>query len=311
MNKVIVFGSLNMDLTIECDAIPQAGQTVEGRGFFTNPGGKGGNQAVASAKLGALTYMLARVGSDLFGGQIRSALESYGVDCTYVSESTRNSTGAAVITRSAGDNRIILSSGANHEMCERDVACILDILGEASDVFVTQYECDARAVSGALALARQRRLFTLFNPAPAKPIPPETYQNIDLIVVNQTECEFLTGLYPTDRESCQGALTRFAAMGAGGAVITLGEAGSASLVNGELLWVDSYSVPNVDTTAAGDAYIGALASTLARGCGMEECMRFATRAAALTVTKQGAQQSIPTLAEVEDYFKSAAKEPQY
>ena len=303
MKKVMVFGSLNMDLTIECDSMPQAGQTLEGRCFFTNPGGKGGNQAVAAAKLGAPTYMIARVGKDLFGRQMRSALEEYGVDCTYLSESAYNSTGVAVITRCEGDNRIILSSGANHEMNGRDVEDILDKLSEPLDVFMTQYECSASAVADSLAAAKRHRLFTLFNPAPAKAIAPETYPNIDLIVVNQTECEFLTGLYPTDKESCQNALTRFSAMGAGGAIITLGSGGSVCRIGEDIVQVGSYSVPNVDTTAAGDAYIGALASALVRGGRMEDCMRFATKAAALTITKQGAQKSIPYRSDIDAYFK--------
>lgn len=222
-----------------------------------------------------------------------------------MSESAINSTGVAVITRSEGDNRIILSSGSNHELTGADVEAVLDAFAEPLDIFVTQYECASRAVADALAAARKRRLFTLFNPAPAKPIPPDMYPNIDLIVVNQTECEYLTGLYPHDRESCQNALTRFQAMGAGGAIITLGSKGSVSRIGDELVMVDSYSVPNVDTTAAGDAYIGALASALVRGGNLESCMRFATKAAALTITKPGAQQSIPTLPDIEAYFKDA------
>ena len=303
MKKVLVFGSLNMDLTIECDVMPQAGQTLEGRGFFTNPGGKGGNQAVAAAKLDAPTYMIGRVGRDLFGKQMRTALEEYGVNCTYLSESDYNSTGVAVITRCEGDNRIILSSGANHEMNGRDVDEILEKISEPLDVFMTQYECDASAVVDSLAAAKKRRLFTLFNPAPAKAIPPETYADIDLIVVNQTECQFLTGLYPTDKDSCQTALNRFSAMGAGGAIITLGSRGSVCRIGDEIVQINSYSVPNVDTTAAGDAYIGALASALVRGERMEDCMRFATKAAALTITKQGAQRSIPYRKEIDAYFK--------
>ncbi len=302
MKKVIVFGSLNMDLTIECEQIPLAGQTVEGRGFFTNPGGKGGNQATAAAKMGAPTYMIARVGEDVFGSQIVGTLAGYGVDCTYVDTSSRSGTGVAMIIRSSGDNRIVLNRGSNHEITGEEVERILDRLGEPLDLFVTQYECSARAVIEGLAAAKRRGLFTLFNPAPAKAIPPEAYPDIDLLVVNQTECEFLTGLYPTDLEGCQTALGRFKALGAGGAIITLGGAGSVSRVGGELMMVESYAVPNVDTTAAGDAYIGALASSLVRGENLEQGMRFATKTAALTVTRQGAQQSIPTAAEVEAYF---------
>lgn len=303
MKKVMVFGSLNMDLTIECDTIPQAGETLEGRGFFTNPGGKGGNQAVATAKLGAHTYMIARVGKDLFGRQMRESLEGHGVDCTYVSESQHKSTGVAIITRCQGDNRILLSPGANHEIKGQDVDAILKKLGEPGDVFMTQYECSAAAVAESLVSAKRYGLFTLFNPAPAKVISPETYRAVDLLVVNQTECEFLTGIYPEEKESCQRALSRFSAMGAGNAIITLGSRGSISRVGEEIVEISSYSVPNVDTTAAGDAYIGALASALVKGEKMEDCMRYATKAAALTITKQGAQISIPYQNEIDIYFK--------
>lgn len=303
MKKVLVFGSLNMDLTIECDVMPQAGETLEGRGFLTNPGGKGGNQAVAAAKLGAPTYMIGRIGADLFGRQLKTAMEEYGVNCAYLSESTQNNTGVAIIMRCEGDNRIILSPGSNHEMGSGDVHEILDKIGEPGDIFITQYECDASAVIGALAAAKQKHLFTLFNPAPAKAIPTEAYANIDLIVVNQTECEFLSGIYPTDEATCQEALQRFSDMGAGGAVITLGSHGSACRIGEKIVRVDSYSVPNVDTTAAGDAYIGALASALVQGEHMENCMRFATKAAALTITKQGAQQAIPYRNEIDAYFE--------
>ena len=285
MGKVIVFGSLNMDLTIECDAMPQAGQTLQGRNFLTNPGGKGGNQAVAAAKLGAPTWMIARVGQDLFGEQVRLALEESGVDCTYVDRSDCNNTGVAVITRCGGDNRIILNAGANHEMCGKDVVAILDKLAEPKDIFVTQYECEQQAVIDALSAAKSHRLFTLFNPAPAKPIPADAYANI----------------------SCQNALSRFKAMGVGDAIITLGEKGSVCRMGDDVILVDSYPVPNVDTTAAGDSYIGALACALVRGNNVEQCMRFATKVASLTITRQGAQQSIPYLNEVEAYFKEELK----
>ena len=142
MKKVIVFGSLNMDLTIECDQLPQAGQTVEGHGFFTNPGGKGGNQAAAAANTGAPTYMIARVGEDLFGEEILRALTGAGVDCRYVDKSARGGTGVAVITRSAGDNRIILSKGANHEITGAEVEAALEAgVAEAKkrDLYITSY----------------------------------------------------------------------------------------------------------------------------------------------------------------------------
>lgn len=292
-----------MDLTIQCEKLPQSGETVEGHDFLTNPGGKGGNQAVAAAKLGALTYMVGRVGRDHFGDDLLRSLAAYGVDCTYVSRSETLNTGIAIITRSGGDNRIILSSGANHEMDAGDVEAILKQLSEPGDIFTTQYECDPVTVLDALSLAKQRGLFTLFNPAPAREIPPQSYPSIDLIVVNQTECEFLTGIYPEGPSSCQAPLRKFLEFGASAAIITLGAQGSVYGSGDETIVARSYRTPNVDTTAAGDTYIGALACSMASGHTIAEGMTFASKAAALTITKRGAQQSIPTLKELEEYFR--------
>lgn len=302
MKKVIVLGSLNMDLTIGCDQLPQGGETVEGYAFFTNPGGKGGNQAVAAAKLGALTYMLARVGNDAFGEQVCDSLRQYQVNTAQIGVSAKLSTGVAMITRHDGDNRIILSSGANHEMCAQDVVQTLDAVAQAGDIFVTQLECALETVLAALESAKSRGLFTVLNPAPAKELPAACYHHIDLIVVNQTECEFLTGYYPQNAQDCAKPLQIFAQRGAGGAIITLGSQGSIYSSAQETVSTQSYRLPVVDTTAAGDTYIGALVCALAQNQTMEQGMQFASKAAALTVTKHGAQQSIPTKEEVEHFF---------
>lgn len=293
-----------MDLTIQCERLPQSGETVDGHDFLTNPGGKGGNQAVAAAKLGAPTYLIARVGRDLFGDQLLQSLAEYRVDCTYVDRSPNLSTGIAIIVRSGSDNRIILSGGANLEMRADDVEAVLEKLAKPGDIFTTQYECNPLAVLESLARAKKRNLFTLFNPAPARQIPVESYPSLDLIVVNQTECEYLTDIYPSDRQTCAAALRKFRELGAGSAIVTLGAQGSMyGGSNGEIVFAESYRVPNVDTTAAGDTYIGALACSFAAGLPIADSMAFATKAAALTITKRGAQQSIPTRQELEDYFR--------
>lgn len=304
MKKVIVLGSLNMDLTIACDLIPQAGETVEGNGFMTTPGGKGGNQAVAAARLGAPTCLIARVGRDWFGDQLLRSLRDYGVNCDWTAQSESLGTGVAIILRSKGDNRIVIHPGANHELTGEDVKAALKRMAQPGDLFTTQYECFQKTVHSSLFLARQMGLFTLFNPAPAKTIPPETYKNLDLLVVNQTECQFLTGIYPCDEKSCRSALEVFRERGAGAAIITLGSGGSVYGRGDEpLLVVESYPVPIVDTTAAGDTYIGALASSLVAGRAMRDSMVFATKAASLAITKCGAQQSIPSLSEVQQFFQ--------
>lgn len=298
MNKVIVFGSLNMDLTIKSDYIPKKGETIDGYGFFTNPGGKGGNQAVAAAKLGAETHMIARVGRDLFGDRILDQLREYGVQCGLVGRSESLATGVAMIICCEGDNRIILSAGANHEMKIAEVDHAIEKIAEPGDVFLTQFECDFDTTIHSLFKAKTNGMYTIFNPAPAKKIPDEAYRNIDLIVVNQTECEFLTGIYPREQEECRRAIDFFESKGVKSSIVTLGARGSVTVIEGKSHKVDSHKVETVDTTAAGDTYIGALASCLVRGEDLKESMALATKAAALTITKRGAQQSIPYLNDV-------------
>ena len=301
MKQVVVFGSLNMDLTIQCSRMPLAGETVEGSNFLSNPGGKGGNQAVAAAKSKAPTRMIACVGDDVFGREILEGLTQYQVDCEAVRVSSRGQTGVAMITCHEGDNRIILSSGTNHELRVQDVKEALERIASPGDLFVTQYECHKETVLESLRTARQMGMYTIFNPAPAKSIPRESYPDIVLLVVNQTEAQFQTGIFPEGEESCRAAIQAMLAMGAGQVIITLGSGGSIFNVGEELRLVSAYKVEVVDTTAAGDTYIGALAARLAEGRQLEESVEYATRAAALTITRYGAQQAIPYKEEIENF----------
>lgn len=301
MKNVIVFGSLNMDLTIQCERMPQEGETVEGSNFLSNPGGKGGNQAVAAAKSGAPTHMIACIGRDVFGRKLLEVLEEYEVDCKSVKISETGQTGVAMITCHKGDNRIILSSGTNHELRAEDVRKVLEGMAQPGDLFVTQYECDKETVLDCLKIARELGMYTIFNPAPAKTIPEQSYPDIDLLVVNQTEAQFQTGLFPEDEETCNQAIQSMRRMGAGQVIITLGSGGSIFNQGESLSRVSARKVKVVDTTAAGDTYIGALAARLAEGKGMEESVEYATRAAALTITRYGAQQAIPYREEVEQF----------
>ena len=196
MKKVIVFGSLNIDMTIKSARIPKAGETIDGDDFFANAGGKGANQAVAAAKLGAETFLIGRAGADVFGNAILEKLKGYGVHCSLVSRSKHLPTGTAVILRSEGDNRIILAAGANHEMQISEVESALRSIAEPGDIFLTQFECDYQTTLEAIRFAKKIGLFTLMNPAPAKKIPDLLYPFINQIVMNQTECEYLTGIYP-------------------------------------------------------------------------------------------------------------------
>ena len=298
MKQVIVFGSLNMDLTIRCERMPQQGETVEGSNFLNNPGGKGGNQAVAAAKFGAPTKMIACVGQDVFGRKLLEVLQSYRVDCGEIRESETGQTGVAIITCHEGDNRIILSPGTNHELKAADVREALSRIAVPGDIFMTQYECEQNTVLASLEYAKEIGMYTIFNPAPAKIIPEKYYPFIDLLVVNQTEAEYQTGIFPQEEESCKQAIESMQRMGAKQVIITLGSRGRIFNAGESLHSVPAERVEVVDTTAAGDTFIGVLAACLAEGKEIEESVRYATKAAALTIMRYGAQQAIPYRDEV-------------
>lgn len=246
---VAVFGSMNMDLSVACERIPRAGETVGGSGFITNAGGKGANQAVAAARMGARTCIIGAVGRDTFGDALVAGLQDAGVGVEFVTRFDDVETGTATIIRCESDNRIILSPGANHALAGGDVACALrrlvvhELDGDASEiapaagsVFIAQGECDLAATADALVCAHELGFYTVFNPAPACELPAEVWSAVDLVCPNETECQVLTGILPKDDESCVAALKALLAKGAGAAVITLGGAGSVTLGDdGELL----------------------------------------------------------------------------
>lgn len=299
MSKVIVFGSLNMDLSIESDHMPTLGETILGTGFITNPGGKGANQAVAASKLGASVIMLGAVGADAFGDQMIAALVEQGVQCDRIARKASWPTGVAVITRVRGDNFITIDSGANFASDLSYVHKALDELATGGDVFLCQLECDFDVTMEALKEAHARGMYTVINPAPAQKLPEWVLPYLDLVVVNEGECELLTGIYPEDEQTARAATQKLVCAGVGSVAVTLGERGSMVLSHGELLTTDAFKVNTVDTTCAGDTYIGALVAGYSRGLTLDASLAIATKASALATTKVGAQQSIPLLEEIE------------
>jgi ribokinase len=306
MNKVIVFGSLNMDLSIESDHMPSLGETIMGRCFITNPGGKGANQAVAASRLGAEVYMLGAVGEDAFGDQMIAALAEQGVHCERIMRTGDLSTGVALITRVQGDNFITIASGANKAPTIEHVIDTFDDIAEPGDVFLTQLECNFEATLQALKEAHERGMYTVFNPAPARLLPDWVMPHIDLIIMNEGECELLTGIAPVNEESSREAMNKLTSYGVASVAVTLGSRGSLVWHEGEMYSAVPDPVKAVDTTCAGDTYIGALVAGHARKLEMRRALAIASKASSLAITKVGAQQSIPLLADVEAEIEFSA-----
>jgi ribokinase len=299
MSKVIVFGSLNMDLSVGCPRVPGAGETIIGHGFLASPGGKGANQAVASARMGVVTHMVGAVGKDVFGTRVVQSLVEAGVLCERVRALKDVPTGTATILRAEGDNRIVVDPGAN-AATPADVVCsAIDDIAKPGDIFLAQLECDLDTTVDAIAYARESGLYTILNAAPVAMLPSDVYQAIDLLCVNETECEALTDISPDTERGCMRALMAFSARGVATTVITLGAKGSVALIADDMYRMGSFELNAADTTAAGDTYLGVLAAQLSQGLDIVDAMRWASAAGALATTREGAQRSIPSLAEVQ------------
>lgn len=299
--RIYIVGSLNMDLVIRAARMPQGGETILGEGFLSNPGGKGANQAVAVAKLGGEAYMVGCVGRE-FGADLLETLQKYGVHADHVRRETDLSSGIAVIIVADGDNRIILDTASNGRT---DEALVDRAFADAKegDYLLVQLEIGLPTVAYALKEAKKRGMITVLNPAPAAKLPQALYADCDWFVPNQTEAQFYTGIYPSDETSIRKCAEKLGKLGVKNVLITLGTDGSASVSKGVFRRVDPVPASAVDTTAAGDTYVGAFVTRLSEGAEIETAMHFASAASALTVTRRGAQCAIPLRAEVEAYAK--------
>ncbi len=295
--KIFVVGSLNMDLVIKAPYMPENGVTMHGEGFMTNPGGKGANQAAAIGKLGGNVYMVGCVG-DAFGDELKNTLAKYGVHTDYIEKVRGASSGIAVILVVDGDNRIILDAGANGKVSTTLIDKAL-ANAERGDYLVTQLEIEQDMVAYALKSAKEKGMHTILNPAPAAKVSEEILAHSDFFIPNQSEAEFYTGIYPEDEASAQKCAEELAKSGVKNIVITMGGEGSACVCGGNYEHVNCFPAKAVDTTAAGDTYVGALVTKLAEGASMREAMTFASKAASITVQRRGAQQSIPYRNEVD------------
>jgi ribokinase len=299
--RIVVVGSLNMDLVTRAARRPQRGETLLGESFGMFVGGKGLNQAIAAARQGAAVRMVGRVGADDFGRRLRQTLEVAGVDAQFVAADAAAGTGVATIVLDAeGDNSIIVVPGANGRVGADDVGRAAAAIADA-DVLMLQLEVPVEAVMRAAEIARAAGVRVLLNPAPApaRPLPDELLRLVDVLTPNETETEILTGLSAADDESAVRAAAALRARGVGAVVLTLGARG-ALLADGERsVHVPSYVVQVVDTTAAGDAFCGALAAQLAQGRTLEAAVSYANAAGALATTVLGAEPAMPRREAVE------------
>lgn len=303
MKKVVVVGSLNMDLTIRVDKIPNEGETIHGHEFLINTGGKGGNQAVAAVKSGAETFLVGSVGGDAFGNKIIESFNNYGINTDSIQVQENEYTGLAMIICHNSDNRIILNPGANFSLNFSFASDKLSEVAKEGDLFLTQFENDFDTTLRLLEYAKSIGMKTILNPAPAKVFPDEFYKYIDILVLNQSECEVLTNIYPKTIEECEKVGEILREKRTENIVITLGEIGSVTITPKEIIKIRAHKVETVDSTAAGDSFIGAMAAKLSFGNSLKEALEYATKVSAITVTRKGAQISIPSIEEVNEFFK--------
>jgi ribokinase len=299
--RVAVVGSLNMDLVARAARLPLPGETLAGHTFAQVPGGKGGNQAVAAARLGAQVAMLGRVGSDANGAQLRAGLEAEQIDCTALETSASAPTGVALIIVDDGSqNAIVIIAGSNGEVTPETIARHEAVLA-AAEVVVCQLETPPDAVHAALAAAHRLGKTVVLNPAPATgPLPAGWLPLVDYLIPNELEAATLTGLPVSTPDEAAAAAAALRNAGARNVLVTLGAQGVlAALGDAPPQHFTAPRVAAIDTTAAGDTFIGGFAAQLAQGTAVADAIRFGQRAAALSVTRAGAQPSIPTRAELD------------
>ncbi|MEW6286685.1 MAG: ribokinase [Chloroflexota bacterium] len=316
MPSILVAGSLNADLVVRAPRFPQPGETIRGEELQVFPGGKGANQAVAAARLGAQVSMLGRVGRDNFGDFLLDNLQSNNVDTQLVQRDDA-STGAAIIVVAAdGQNSIVVSPGANGKVSAADVE---RASFSTLDLLLLQLEIPTPVVLRAAQLARQNGVRVILNPAPAQPLPDELVAIADFLIPNETELSLLTGMDVRDLSSAEAAAKRLLARGAQTIIVTLGSSGALLVDKHTCTHVDTFNVDVVDTTAAGDAFIGGFAvEFIRRSKGslppanalenaiytrqIEQAVRYGCACGALACTKFGAQPSLPNRAEVEAFL---------
>ena len=303
--KVIVVGSSNMDLVVKSERIPAVGETILGGDFLMVPGGKGANQAVAAARLGAEVYFIARLGEDIFAEASLKNFRKVGVKTKYINRTSNAPSGVALIAvDNKGNNLIVVAPGANSMLSVEDVQKAESDI-ENSGAVVAQLEIPIETVEFAAQLAHKHKVPFILDPAPARDLSPELLQKVDVLTPNETEAQMLTDVKVEDEKSARTAAEKLMAAGVRSVIITMGSTGDLLAQNGSFDFVEAPKVKAVDSTAAGDAFTGALACGIAAGKSITEAAAFANCVAAVSVTKMGAQPSMPTRKIMEDFKKQA------
>jgi ribokinase len=304
--KITVVGSFAVGLTLRAPRFPVKGETIIGSDFDIGPGGKGSNQAVGAARLGAESQLVAVIGEDIFGEVAVKLYQQEGVGVSHLRRTAERNTGVGFITLNAeGDNHIVLDMGANHLLSPADVEAAEDLIA-ASDVVLSVLEIAPETAARGMALARQHGAISILNPAPAQPLSAEHLANVDVLTPNESELRILLGLAPDDATDTLELAHRLQKQGVKNLVVTRGAQGALIIAEtGAVEHVPGFSVNVVDTTGAGDAFTCALGVALAEGQALAEAVRFAAGAGALACTQLGVIPALPTRAAVDELVRAA------
>ena len=298
-SNILVIGSSNTDMVICTGHLPLPGETVIGGTFFMNPGGKGANQAVTVARLGGRVSFICKTGSDIFGHQANQLFNEEGIDTSYVFSDTKNPSGVALITVDTdAENCIVVAPGANAHLTPNDLKRSAEAV-EAADIILLQLEIPMQTVEAAAMMAYRLGKKVVLNPAPASKLSAGLLETLYAITPNETEAEAISGIRITDERTAEEAARKIASMGVCNVIITLGAKGALVFDGAHCEIVPAYKTQAVDTTAAGDVFNGALVVALSEGRTLPEAVRFACKSSAISVTRVGAQNSVPYRTEVD------------
>ncbi len=303
MKKALVIGSLNMDMTVKVEELPKLGETIFGDDFYESCGGKGANQAVAISKLGMETEMIGMVGKDSQGEKLIQNLNKYGIKSDNIIKSD-DLTGRAIITvDKKGDNNIIVIPGSNFKITKEHIQKKQDVIA-SSDVVILQNEIPFDTVEFSLLKAKELGKITIFNPAPARQLSEKIFKNTDYLILNETEMEEIFGIGINDKVYIGRIFHKKKECGIRNIILTLGDNGSVLFSEDDnIKKYDAYEVKALDTTAAGDSFIGAFTMKICETGDADKAIKYATAVSAIVVTRQGAQDSIPTREEIEKFIE--------